>query len=62
MEEKQIVGQEKGWERVPEDVRHSDFGCPNCLWYGVECKAGGMYAPEVVGMRSSHCYNYAYCD
>ena len=48
--------------KIPEDVLYSDYGCLNCLWADVECKGGSKYAPEVVGTRLSHCFNYVYFD
>ena len=52
---------------VPEDVLYSDYGCPNCLWAGVECH------PEIgraklyrEGTRKDtgkpFCVSYSYCD
>jgi hypothetical protein len=56
-------GDVAGPNRAPEAVRCSDFGCPNCLWYGVECKNGEKYAPRLSAVdRKPSCAAYAYCD
>ena len=48
---------------VPECVRTSDFGCPNCLWAGVECKRGELYRPAITRTTGEpSCMSYAYCD
>ena len=59
--------EEKGRVEVPQSVRESDFGCPNCLWAGVECHPetgkATMYREKispVLGVIS--CANYSYCD
>jgi len=44
---------------VPESVKLSQFGCFNCLWFGVECKNGSNYeAREEHG--KINCASYAY--
>ena len=44
---------------VPESVKLSQFGCFNCLWFGVECKNGSNYeAHEEHG--KINCASYAY--
>ena len=53
---------------VPESVQHSDFGCANCLWAGVECKGGELYTPAEHEHDTSRrpavpsCGAYVYCD
>lgn len=43
---------------VPESVKTSEFGCPNCLWNGCECKLGCEYVPDGKG----GCESYVYCN
>ena len=47
---------------VPKEVRESDYGCPSCLWHGVECKNGSLYKPSKDDKRRSKCDGYVYCD
>lgn len=42
---------------VPEYIKHSNYGCKNCLWCGVECKKGSMLKEE-----NKSCENYTYYD
>lgn len=46
---------------VPIEVKHSDYGCPNCLWYAVECKDGSKYAEKKKNGKLI-CSAYMYCD
>ena len=46
-------------KEVPVSVKTSDYGCNNCLWAGIECKAGSMYK---AGTPSRPCAGYTYCD
>lgn len=53
-------GEENG---VPECVRTSDFGCPNCLWSDVECIRGSKYRQGISKKDGGpFCVAYAYCD
>lgn len=45
-----------------ERVRVSDFGCSNCLWYGVECIDSAKYAPALAYDGQATCKAYTYCD
>jgi len=54
---------EFGQWNVPEEVRHSDFGCPNFLWACAECKDGEKYAPKLsVVDKLPSCQAYSYYD
>ena len=46
---------------IPDELKNSDFGCPNCLWSGIECKNGSKYAPAIKG-SGSLCRAYTYYD
>jgi len=46
---------------VPPEVIHSQYGCINCLWSGVECIRGSMYKERIDG-RSKECAAYTYYD
>ena len=40
-------------------VRNSEFGCRNCLWSGVKCKAWKKFKPAIVNGRATcECYTY----
>lgn len=44
---------------VPLEVKHSPYGCMNCLWGGVECLQGSMYEPDTYnGVPSCKAYTY----
>ena len=49
-------------ESVPPEVKRSEFGCKNCLWYGVECKDGSKYAPKRSVAGNPSCMGYNYYD
>jgi len=49
-------------EKVPEEVKRSDFGCCNCLWNGVECRNGDKYTPKKAIDGSPSCRAYSYYD
>jgi hypothetical protein len=45
-----------------EMVKVSDFGCPNCLYYGIECRNYDKFAPRLAFTGVASCRAYAYCD
>ena len=53
---------EKKKEKVPEEVKRSDFGCCNCLWNGVECQNGDKYTPKKSFDGRPSCGAYSYYD
>ncbi|KKM99291.1 hypothetical protein LCGC14_1149270 [marine sediment metagenome] len=46
-------------EKVPREVKLSEFGCRNCLWNCCECRDGSMYKPEGTPVK---CKAYTYYD
>lgn len=46
-------------KEVPEEARHSMFGCGNCLWNSIECKHGSKYQPKE---NEVLCATYTYFD
>ena len=64
----QAVSQPEAHASVPEAVRTSDYGCPNCLWAGCECRRGSLYkegrAPRECGKdwQKPFCVAYVYYD
>jgi hypothetical protein len=46
---------------VPAEVKSSEFGCRNCLYYGCECTGGSRYVPAYVDGVPS-CRSYVYFD
>jgi len=46
-------------QEVPDEVRKSSFGCPNCLWNGCECRKGSKYITELQSGKQS-CKSYTY--
>jgi hypothetical protein len=51
-------------KQVPEEVKTSDFGCVNCLWYCVECRNGSKYQPAQSRIKPEipSCADYVYYD
>jgi hypothetical protein len=49
-------------QEVPAEVRSSEFGCCNCLWYCIECNGGSRY--QAAEMYEGHptCGNYTFYD
>ncbi len=48
-------------KEVPKEVKSSQFGCPNCLWAGIECKQGSKYTEKINNGKKS-CAYYTYYD
>jgi hypothetical protein len=46
---------------VPESVKLSQFGCFNCLWFGVECQNGSRYESHEEHGKIN-CVSYASYD
>ena len=49
-------------QAVPPEVRSSEFGCRNCLWYCIECSGGSNYQPAEMYEGRPSCGNYTYYD
>jgi hypothetical protein len=45
---------------VPQKVKASNYGCPNCLWASCECRQGSMYKPKTD--KDINCKAYTYYD
>lgn len=57
----QTQNQEKTKQKeVPKEVRSSQFGCPNCLWCGIECQKGSKYIQRTDTDKS--CKSYTFYD
>ncbi len=53
--------------KVPAEVRGSNFGCSNCLWASCECKQGSMYKEsepykDMKNKKHPTCEAYTYYD
>lgn len=44
-----------------EVVKHSQFGCRNCLWNCVECVKGSKFVADIYDNRPT-CKAYSYYD
>ena len=47
--------------KAPKEVQVSNFGCTNCLWDCLECKAGALYKPKTA-LGQPSCVSYTYYD
>ena len=43
-----------------QEVKHSEYGCDNCLWNGVECVFGKKFMPIWVDDKYPSCTEYFY--
>ena len=48
--------------KVPKEVRVSQYGCRNCLWSGCECVSGSRYQPSIQEDGAPGCMSYTYFD
>ncbi len=45
-----------------QDVKNSDYGCNNCLYYAIECNNASKFKPAISHDNKPTCKGYAYCD
>lgn len=49
-------------QRVPDEVKQSEFGCQNCLHDCIECKDGNLYKPHKAFDGQPSCKAYSFYD
>ena len=47
---------------VPPEVKSSEYGCRNCLWFCLECLGGSSFQAAPLWEGHPTCANYMFYD